>query len=205
MMDIFDMINGVWIDGQHMEKRNESQEFISDISDILVKIHTLSLKYIVYSFPHINESLMHETVDRLRKHPPPNNEKFCEDAIKEFDEIKDTLSEDTFIHGDLWYKNVIVKDDKVQGLIDWDKKCVGNPHWELRMIRRWIGWAGLKRLIFLYNCSTGNQLNFDKIKTLDKIALCHSYNLRLRKPNPDKPVSVIQGYIQHWPESWWQK
>ena len=205
MMDILDMISGGWIDGQHMEKRNESQEFISDISDILVQIHKLGLKYIVFAFPHINESIMHGTVDRLRKHPPPNNEKFCEDAIKEFDGIKDTLSANTFIHGDLWYKNIIVKDKVVQGFIDWDKKCIGDPHWELRMIRRWIGWDGLKLLIFHYNCSTGSKLSIDIIRTLDKIALCNSYNERIRKPNPDKPVSVIQGYIQHWPESWWQK
>ena len=131
MVPVLDMISGDWIDGQHMVKRNESQEFVSDLSSLLVQIHELELKYIVFAFPNINESLMHETVDKLRKHPPSDNERFCEEAIKEFDEIKDTLSENTLIHGDLWYKNVIVKDKKLQGLVDWDKKCIGDPHWEL--------------------------------------------------------------------------
>ena len=138
----------------------------------------------------------------LRKNPPPNNEKFCEKAIKEFDSI--TFSETTFIHGDLHFKNVIVKDGKLQGFIDWDKACMGDPHWELRMLRRWLGWDGIEKLIFFYNCSLGTELCSNPIKVLDKIALCNSYNERIRKPNPDKPISVIQGYIQHWPESWWQ-
>ena len=59
MVPVLDMINGVWVDGQHMEKRNESQRFISDICSLLVQIHELELKYIVFAFPHINESLMH--------------------------------------------------------------------------------------------------------------------------------------------------
>jgi thiamine kinase-like enzyme len=199
--DILDMINGRWISGEHMAKRMQGSEFISDLASFLAAVHRIKPKQL--TGVDYGASRMYPIVDKLRKYPPPNNEKFCEDSIKQFDAID--FSETTFIHGDLWYKNVIVKDEKFQGLIDWDKACMADPHWELRMLRRWIGWDGMEKLIFFYNCSIGTELRSDTIRVLDKIALCNSYNERIRKPNPDKPVSLIQGYIQHWPESWWQK
>ena len=205
MVPVLDMISGVWLDGQHMKKREESYEFISDLSSLLVQIHELGLKYIVFAFPHINESLMHNVVDQLRKYPPKSHENFCETAITEFDTIEKNLSNNTFIHGDLHYGNIIIKDSKLEGFCDWDNKSVGDPHWELRMIRRWIGWDGLEKLISYYNSSTGENLNLDYIKILDKIALCNSYNLRLKIPRRDKPLSIIQEYIQCWPECWWQR
>ena len=201
MLDIHDMISGSWVSGTHMANRMQGSDFISDFASFLVSVHKLKPEQLVPT--RYDLSRMYPIVNKLRKHPPPNNEMFCAKAIEEFDKI--SFAETTFIHGDLWFKNVIVEDEKFQGLIDWDKACMGDPHWEFRMIRRWIGWDGLEQLIFFYNCSTGHQLSTDVIRTLDKIALCNSYNERVRKPNPDKPVSLIQGYIQHWPESWWQK
>jgi len=201
MLDVLTTIHGAWIDGKHMSKRVQDSEFISDLASFLISIHKLKPEQLIGIDYGI--SRMNPIVDKLRKNPPPNNEKFCEKTIKEFDAI--TFDETTFIHGDLWYKNIIMKDEKFQGLIDWDKACMGDPHWELRMLRRWIGWDGMEKLIFLYNCSIGTELSTDVVRILDKIALCNSYNERIRKPNPDKPVSVIQDYIQHWPESWWPK
>ena len=207
MVPVIDMINGCWLKGSPMSKREQSEEFINDLANLLIEVHAIKPENLI---PHQYGSAlsMIAVVDKLEKTMDWCGIKpvhFCRQSVNEFREIQHNFTNTTFIHGDLWYKNVIVDKGILQGLIDWDKAQFGDPHWEFKMIRRWIGWDGLERLIFKYNASTGANLKTDYIRVLDKIALCHSYNLRVRKPNRDKPVSVIQGYIQHWPESWGQK
>ena len=58
------------------------------------------------------------------------------------------------------------------------------------MIRRWIGWEGLDKLLFLYNCSVDWYCNQTYIEILDRISICHSIRIRkerglLRHDKPD--------------------
>ena len=125
---------------------------------------------------------------------------FVEEALDDFKSIWKKLNQRCVLHGDLWNENVIVNEDgRLTGLIDWEHSCVYDPHWEFRMIRRFIGWDGLDYLIKKYN-----ELSVHKIKgvvevyTLDKLALCHQYQYRLRKNDSRTPL--FRKYIDNWPE-----
>ena len=135
--------------------------------------------------------------------------------MSEFREIKSELIGKVLLHGDLYGNNIIVDSDgNLRGLIDWEDMCIGDPHWEFRKIRGYIGWHGLEELLSFYN---GN-CNLEYIKVLDKIALCHSLQLRQNlmsrfdslKPDwrlvhpvhgsPDT-ASDYEDYIRNWPEN----
>ena len=229
------MILGMWVDGEVMPKEDillyssspKNINFIMDLSKLLAELHQLPYDDL------LPDTSMFRIVDKLEMGLKEDNWKycrekaftfsgrysstkafaysdefriFCETSIKDFRKIQDNFTGQKYLHGDLWYQNIIVTErGRLNGIIDWKNAQSGDPHWDMRMLRRWIGWKGLNKLIIYYNASTGEKLNIDHIRVLDKIALCHSYVLRSKKGNPDKPASVIQDYIQHWPESLWQK
>ena len=115
-------------------------------------------------------------------------------AIAEYYEIQPNLQHTAYLHGDIHGENVIV-DDKgnLEGLIDWEHAAVGDPHWDFRMIRRWIGWDGLEQLLFYYNATTGLQCKLKYIKVLDKISLCNSRQIQT------PPIPMFNEYIRVWP------
>ena len=75
---------------------------------------------------------------------------------------------------------------------------MGDPHWEFRMIRRFIGWDGLDKLLFRYNDASGRMLKLSHIKSLDKLALCHQFNFRVKRN--DSKQHLFLKYIKKWPE-----
>ena len=123
---------------------------------------------------------------------------FVESAIDEFQEIWKKLNNRCVLHGDLWNENIIVNEEgRLAGLIDWEHSCVYDPHWEFRMIRRFIGWDGLEMLLYYYNRKSIFTLEFNIIKTLDKFWMCHQYIHRLKKS--DSNAALFLEYIEKWP------
>jgi len=134
------------------------------------------------------------------------NEKdtFCENALYDLHAIKSNLTENVCLHGDLWRQNILVdKEGNLNGLRDWETLSIGDPHWDFRMIRRWIGWEGLDELLFLYNGSVNWNCKREYIEILDKISLCHSLRIRKEgfKGRHDKPTSIefFEKCFKMWP------
>ena len=68
-----------------MASRMQGSEFISDFASFLVSVHKLKPEQLVPT--RYDLSRMYPIVNKLRKHPPPNNERFCAKAIEEFAKI----------------------------------------------------------------------------------------------------------------------
>ena len=177
------MMSGGWLEGERLSVYNYNDNFIEQFVDCIIELHS-------QNFEKTNIKLMQSVVDNLE-----HVDSFVTDAISEYNTIKENLQYNTKIHGDIWAGNVIV-DSKgnFAGLIDWDNLQIGDIHWELRTIRRWIGWEGLDKLIDKYNSKTNCKLNRKNIVILDKISLCHSRQLnKFRK-------SVFTEYIKRYPD-----
>ena len=201
MVSLNEMINGAWIEGEQLS--TPGPKFIEQLANLMIELHTMwgmdeYLKNVLYRKEWILND-MHDAVYALE---PVDD--FTENAILEFHEIKHELNKYVPIHGDLWRQNIRVDESgNLNGIIDWDKKSFGDPHWDFRMIRRWVGWDGLDELLFLYNCSTGFNCKREYIEVLDKISLCHSVRIRkerglLRHDKPDA-IELFENYKKLWP------
>ena len=138
----------VWIEGETMPKMHRHEGFLRDLAIELSVLHSNKehddLK--MYPIPMIGSNLERDNRLWLDRDP------FVEDALADFKGIRKKLNNRCVLHGDLWNKNVIVNEEgRLTGLIDWEHSCVYDPHWEFRMIRRFIGWDGLETLIYYYN------------------------------------------------------
>jgi len=201
MVSLREMIDGKWIVGE--EFSTTGPKFIEQLADLMGELHTLwGMSEYMETALHRNEWILNDMHDVVYALEPVDD--FTENAILEFHEIKDNLNEYVPIHGDLWRQNIRVDESgNLNGIIDWDKKSLGNPHWDFRMIRRWIGWDGLDKLLFLYNCSTGFNCKREYVEVLDKISLCHSLRIRrerglLRHDKPDA-IELFESYKKCWP------
>ena len=180
MVSLKEMIGGAWIEGEQLS--TPGPKFIQQLADLLAELHKSS-----YASANLNR--MWESVDNLVK---SEKDKFCEDALYDLYAIKSKLGRvNACIHGDLWRQNILVdKDGNLNGLRDWESLSYGDPHWEFRMIRRWIGWDGLDKLLYLYNCQVDWQVHRTYVEILDRISICHSIRIRkerglLRHDKPD--------------------
>ncbi len=178
----------VWVTGTTMPNWYVNNTFLEDLAFNLAEIHSRVPK----NEPKTN---MFKIADNL-----DTSEDFVKDAVNHFKRLSHNYNKNVVLHGDLWNGNIILKPDgRLSGLIDWEHTQIGDPHWEFRMIRRFIGWDGLDYLIKKYN-----ELSVHKIKgvvevyTLDKLALCHQYQYRLRKNDSRTPL--FRKYIDNWPE-----
>jgi len=178
-----EMMSGQWLEGEVLTRDNYNDKFIGQLADLMVDIHV-----IVTQSPRIPK--MQGIVDGLEQW-----DNFTKQAVEEYYGIRSELQHTSYLHGDLHAENVIVNDQgNLVGLIDWEHADVGDPHWDFRMIRRWIGWDGLEELLFYYNASTGLQCKKEYIEVLDKISLCNSRQIRTW------PSSYLfNQYIQDWP------
>jgi len=178
-----EMMSGQWLEGEVLTRDNYNDKFIGQLADLIVAIHG-----IVTQSPRIPK--MQGIVDGLEQW-----DNFTKQAVEEYYGIRSELKHTAYLHGDIWAENVIVDDDgNLVGLIDWEHADVGDPHWDFRMIRRWLGWDGLEELLFIYNANTGLQCKREYIEVLDKISLCNSRQIRTW------PSSYLfNQYIEDWP------
>jgi aminoglycoside phosphotransferase (APT) family kinase protein len=187
MVTLEGMIRGEWING-HMLK-TPGPKFIGQLADLLVELHSLPHGPNFASYDNIPESNMSNVIQNLVVWK--EKDVFCEEALYDFYTIRSNLNKRFYLHGDLWKQNILVDDDgNLNGLRDWESFSYGDPHWDFRMIRRWIGWDGLDNLLFLYNCSVDWICNRQYVEILDKISICHSIRIRkerglLRHDEPD--------------------
>jgi len=179
---ISEMMSGDWLEGKVLTRDNYNGKFIGQLADLMVYLHG-----IVTKSPRIPK--MQGIVDGLE-----DWDDFTKQSVAEYYEIRKQLQHTSYLHGDIWAENMIVDDaGNLVGLIDWEHAEVGDPHWDFRMIRRWLGWDGLEELLFYYNASTGLQCKREYIEVLDKISLCNSRQIR----NFTDPL--FNEYINVWP------
>jgi aminoglycoside phosphotransferase (APT) family kinase protein len=194
MVSLDKMIKGAWIFGEELS--TPGPNFIEQLADILAELHQSSYAK--------SPSNMWDVVDDLVEW----NEKdiFCEDALYDFHAIKSNLSGRVCLHGDLWRQNILVdKEGHLSGLRDWEALSIGDPHWDFRMIRRWITWDGLDELLWRYNSKVEWTCKIEYIEILDKISLCHSIRIRkerglLRHDKPDA-IERFEEYKKIWPNN----
>ena len=203
MVSVDDMIKGKWIEGEQLS--TPGPKFIEQLADLMSELHTMwGVDEYVENALYRKEWILNDMHDMVYALEPVDD--FTENAILEFHEIKHELNKYVPIHGDLWRQNIRVDESgNLTGIIDWDRKSLGDPHWDFRMIRRWIGWDGLDKLLFLYNCSTGFNCKREYVEVLDKISLCHSLRIRrerglLRHDKPDA-IKLFENYKKTWPTS----
>ena len=187
MVSLDKMIKGAWIKGEQFT--NPGPKFINQLADLLIELHNSSHA--------IESSQMWNVIDDLVSWK--DKDMFCEDALYDLYAIRSNLTGSVSLHGDLWKQNILVdKKGNLNGLRDWETLTIGDPHWEFRMIRRWIGWDGLDKLLFLYNCSVDWHCNRTYIEILDRISICHSIRIRkerglLRHDKPDA-LGTFEGF-----------
>ena len=185
------MVGGAWIEGEQLD--TPGPNFIEQLADLLAELHQST-----YATSPCN---MWNVVDDLVSW----NEKdtFCEAALCDFYAIKSNLMGKVCLHGDIWRQNILVnKEGNLNGLRDWEALSIGDPHWDFRMIRRWIGWKGLDKLLFFYNCSVNWNCKREYIEILDKISLCHSLRIRkergLLRHDKFNAIQIFENYIKGW-------
>jgi len=178
-----------WVDGETMPKWFPDDQFITDLAEALVYVHDLQPN----GRPDTNMFKIADSTDlRFQR------SWFTCEALAEFDKIRNDLTDSVVLHGDLWNENIIIENGKFKALIDWEHSQMGDPHWEFRMIRRFIGWDGLDKLLFRYNDASGRMLKLSHIKSLDKLALCHQFNFRVKRN--DSKQHLFLKYMKEWPE-----
>tara|TARA_B100000809_G_C14936083_1_gene458674 strand:- start:65 stop:715 length:651 start_codon:yes stop_codon:yes gene_type:complete len=208
---LLEMMDGRWLEGHvfsHIPYRNT---FIKDLAFLLDELHqnSYSAKYKPFSMFDIVRNLVPIGDKYINKYI----RRFIKDTISEFKEIESELTGSVLLHGDLHRNNIIVdSNENLQGLIDWKHICIGDPHWEFRKVRTFVGWQGLEEFLSFYN---GN-CNLEYIKILDRVSLCNSLQLRLQPnwefPNRFHPnlehhpihgspdtAQLYEKYIRNWP------
>jgi thiamine kinase-like enzyme len=177
-----EMMSGQWLEGKILTRNNYNDKFIEQFAEMIADIHGIVTQ-------SSRTPKMQGIISGLEQ-----CDDFTKEAILEYYEIQSNLQHTAYLHGDLHGENVIVNGQgNLVGLIDWEHAEVGDPHWDFRLIRRWIGWPGLERLLFYYNTITGLQCKIKYIEILDKISLCNSRQIRTH------PVSIFNEYIRVWP------
>jgi len=200
MVSLDEMIKGAWIEGGSLfddpfGKMTVGPKFIEQLANFLAELHKSS-------YEERKPFAMWSVVEGLVSWD--DKDRFCEDALCDFYAIKSELTGNVSLHGDIWRQNILIdKERNLNGLRDWETLSIGDPHWDFRMIRRWIGWDGLDKLLFLYNNSVNWSCKREYIEILDRISLCHS--LRTRKEGwrsrHDKPdtIELFEKCIKMWP------
>jgi aminoglycoside phosphotransferase (APT) family kinase protein len=179
--NLLEMMTGEWLEGETLTRENYGENFISQLADLMAEIHTT--KVTNNKTVDIQSLLKNFQLKDL----------FVYNTIREYHDIKDKLNMSVFLHGDIWAENIIVENGNLQGLIDWEHCAYGDPHWDFRMIRRWIGWDGLDILLFYYNASTGFECKREYVEILDKVSLCNSRQIR------SFDNELFNNYINGWP------
>ncbi len=192
MVSLDQMIQGEWIEGEQLSagaRLNLGPKFNKQLALLLAELHSLPHDDNSATYSGIPESNMNAVVDGLVGWV--NRDEYCDDALYELYSIKSKLNKRFYLHGDLWRQNILVDEEgNLNGLRDWESLSYGDPHWDFRMVHRWIGWSGLEELLEIYHTKTTWKCNIEYIKILDRISVCNSIKIReergpLRHDGPD--------------------
>jgi hypothetical protein len=161
--------------------------FIKDLGNLIADLHTTNLNI----KGRQRHSIMWTVAESLI--PLAEDDEYIEDALFDLYEYKSQLTGKVLVHGDLWRQNIFVDDQgQLTGLIDWESLSKGDPHWEFRMIHRYIGWNGLEKLLDTYHSheKVTWTINIDIVEILNRIAVANSIKIRkerglLRHDAPD--------------------
>ena len=189
MVSLDYMIKGGWIEGEQL--RNPGSEFIEQLANLLVELHSLPHGPDFATYDDIPESNMRDVVEDLVNWKEKDT--FTEDALYDFYTIRNNLDKRFYLHGDLWRQNILVDEEgNLNGLRDWESLSYGDPHWDFRMIRRWIGWEGLNELLWRYNRQVEWNCVQAYIDILDRISICNSIKIRQERGllRHDKPNAL---------------
>ena len=189
MVSLDYMIKGEWIDGS--ELYNPGPKFIEQLADLLAELHSLPHGPDFATYDDIPESNMRDVVEDLVNWL--ERDTFTEDALYDFYAIRNNLDKRFYLHGDLWRQNILVDEEgNLNGLRDWESLSYGDPHWDFRMIRRWIGWEGLNELLWRYNRQVEWNCVQAYIDILDRISICNSIKIRQERGllRHDKPNAL---------------
>jgi aminoglycoside phosphotransferase (APT) family kinase protein len=195
MVSLREMMEGAWIEGEQLGVPGD--KFVEQLVDILIELHSSP-----YTGPDRKKFPAERDVADLIA--CDDKDDFTKQAIDEYFNL-DNHWRGCLLHGDLWRQNILVDEDgNLTGLRDWEDISVGDPNWDLRMVRRWLGWERMDKLIFLYNSSMDFNLDKNSIMVYDKISLCHSIRIRkkrgLLRHDKDFAIQRFEEYKRIFPE-----
>ena len=167
MVTLDQMIKGQHVPGEQLAHTYgkggpimPSRKFNEQLGNLLGELHSTKLRV-----KGIRPHQMHSVIKSLM--PMATKDEYIEDALFDLAELKGPLGEERcIIHGDLWRQNIFVDEQgNLTGLIDWEAKSKCNPHWEFRMVHRWIGWNGLEELLTHYHKHVPWKIDIDVVET----------------------------------------
>ena len=194
MVSLKEMMEGAWIEGDQLEI--PSANFVEQLANLLVELHSSPVSKNIKKFP-----AERDVADLIAW---DDKDEFTRQTIYEYFDLEDHWR-GCLLHGDLWRQNILVDErGNLNGLRDWEDVCVGDPNWDLRMIRRWLGWERMDILMFYYNCSMDFNLDKKAIMVYDKISLCHSIRIRkergLLRHDNDFAIQRFEEYKRVFPQ-----
>ena len=192
MVTLDQMIKGQHVPGEQLAHTYgkggpimPSRKFNEQLGNLLGELHSTKLRV-----KGIRPHQMHSVIKSLM--PMATKDEYIEDALFDLAELKGPLGEERcIIHGDLWRQNIFVDEQgNLTGLIDWEAKSKCNPHWEFRMVHRWIGWNGLEELLTHYHKHVPWKIDIDVVEVLNRVSIANSIRIReerglLRHDEPD--------------------
>jgi thiamine kinase-like enzyme len=126
-----EFIEGITLEAKDFNAVASSQSNLNELSDMLIKLHSFKQKKFSDIYPNGIRNLYEYLTSNHKKIKSvlesndifEKLEKRFDDLPKVYEYFKD-YSEHCFLHGDINFKNVLVLDDKILALIDWDRSLI---------------------------------------------------------------------------------
>ena len=130
-----------YIDGKLCLSPPDIDGYIRALAAKLVTIHSVDLNLPQFENIHWPEGAT--VYEAWKKPSQPMDDSLQEPKIRKFFEwAPDYVSRDLcLIHGDLWPGNLICNEAGIAGIIDWEDSTIGDPLYDLAVMRLDILWA----------------------------------------------------------------
>ncbi len=130
-----------YIEGEPIFELARVPDLIAQFATYLLRIHRLDCTKIYSSFLPIQESICSEM---LRKRPTSDVEDADEERLRAA--LKDAWpfsrqNTPVLLHGDFWPGNILWRDGRLVGILDWEDARVGDPLADVANSRLEILWA----------------------------------------------------------------
>ncbi len=129
---ILDFINGKVLDAEIFNKVASSESNLDELSDILIKLHSFKQKTFSDLLPNgkrnIYEYFVSEHEDIKSALESDNLFEKLENQYNKLPRIYEyfkNFQKFSFLHGDVNFKNVLMSENKIKALIDWDRSLIG--------------------------------------------------------------------------------